>query len=79
MSTTPDEALQMVTDCKARESRLSEWGAEFVDSIRRQLERLLSAVDQIENGNERVVPKLLGFGSAEEYAAMLAAASKEQT
>ena len=39
MSTTPDEAMQMVTDCKARESRLSEWEAEFVDSIRRRLDR----------------------------------------
>jgi len=39
VSTNPDEALQMVADCEARESRLSDWEAEFVDSIRRQLER----------------------------------------
>ena len=36
---TPDEHLQMVADCEARESRLSEWEAGFIDSIRRQLER----------------------------------------
>ncbi len=39
MSTTTDEALQIVADCEARESRLTEWEGEFVDSIRRQLER----------------------------------------
>ena len=39
MSTTTDEALQMVADCDARESRLSEWEGQFIDSIRRQLER----------------------------------------
>ena len=38
MSTT-DEHLQMVTDCEARESRLSEWERDFIDSIRRQLDR----------------------------------------
>ena len=37
--TTTDEHLQMVTDCEARESRLSEWEAGFIDSIRRQLAR----------------------------------------
>ena len=35
--TTTDEHLQMVTDCEARESRLSEWEATFIDSIWRQL------------------------------------------
>ncbi len=38
MTTTTDEALQLVADCEARESRLSEWEAGFIDSIRRQLE-----------------------------------------
>ena len=37
--TTTDEALQMVADCEARESRLSEWEANFIDSIRHQLAR----------------------------------------
>lgn len=37
MTTTTDEALQLVADCEARESRLSEWEAGFIDSIRRQL------------------------------------------
>ena len=32
------EYLQLIADCEARESRLSEWEAGFIDSIRRQLE-----------------------------------------
>ena len=35
MDTT--EAAQMVADCEARESRLSDWDREFIDSINRQL------------------------------------------
>lgn len=35
----PDEYLQLVTDCEARESRLSEWEIGFLASIRDQLER----------------------------------------
>lgn len=37
--TTTDEALQMIADCEARESRLGEWEAAYIDSIRRQFER----------------------------------------
>lgn len=33
-----DEYLTLVEDCEARESRLTEWEASFLDSIRRQLE-----------------------------------------
>lgn len=33
----PDEHLQMVEDCEARESRLTDWERTFVDSIKRQL------------------------------------------
>jgi hypothetical protein len=33
------EHQQLVADCEARESRLTEWEATFIDSIRRQLER----------------------------------------
>ena len=32
------EALQLVEDCETRESRLSDWEREFIDSVRRQLE-----------------------------------------
>lgn len=38
MTTWTDEYLTLVDDCEKRESRLTEWQAEFIDSIRRQLE-----------------------------------------
>lgn len=31
------EQLQMIEDCEKRESRLSNWDANFIDSIGRQL------------------------------------------
>jgi hypothetical protein len=31
------EQLQMIEDCEARESRLSDWDVNFIDSIGRQL------------------------------------------
>lgn len=33
------EHPQMIEDCEARESRLSEWEAHFIDSIKAQLAR----------------------------------------
>ena len=33
-----DEYLQMIEDCEARESRITEWEAGFLDSIKRHLE-----------------------------------------
>ncbi len=38
MATWVDEYLTMVEDCEKRESRLTEWEAGFVDSIRHRLE-----------------------------------------
>jgi hypothetical protein len=35
--TDPTEHMTMAEDCEARESRLSEWDASFIDSIKRQL------------------------------------------
>lgn len=32
------EHMQLIEDCEARESRLDDWAANFIDSIRRQLE-----------------------------------------
>lgn len=32
------EQAQIIEDCETRESRLSHWEAQFIDSIRRQLE-----------------------------------------
>ena len=37
--TSPDEVSQMIADCEARESRLSEWEAGFIDSLSKQIER----------------------------------------
>jgi hypothetical protein len=41
MATWVDEYLAMVEDCEKRESRLTEWEAGFIDSIRSRLEREL--------------------------------------
>ena len=49
-----DEHLQMVADCEARESRLSDWERGFIDNIGDQLgrnarltERQASTLEQI--------------------------------
>jgi len=34
-----DEHLTMIDDCEKRESRLTEWEAGFIDSLRSQIER----------------------------------------
>ena len=33
-----NEHLRMIDDCEARESRLSKWDIQFLDSIRRKIE-----------------------------------------
>lgn len=33
-----DDTLQLIEDCEARESRLSDWDRTFIDSIKRQIE-----------------------------------------
>lgn len=33
-----DEHLEMIEDCEARESRLTEWECKFIDSIRNQID-----------------------------------------
>lgn len=42
-----DEHIEMITDCEARESRLTEWECKFIDSIR----------DQIESGQKLTSPQ----------------------
>ena len=39
MATWVDEYMTMVEDCEKRESKLTEWEAGFVDSIRHRLEK----------------------------------------
>lgn len=34
-----DDIAQMIEDCEARDSKLSEWEQQFIDSIGRQLAR----------------------------------------
>lgn len=36
--TWASEYLQLIEDCEARESRLSEWDGTFLDSIKKQIE-----------------------------------------
>lgn len=49
-----DEHEQMVADCEARESRLTEWEAGFIDSLRRRLDRGGSLTDQQAEALDRV-------------------------
>lgn len=37
MDTEHDEHVQMVQDCIARESKLSAWERDFIDSIEKQI------------------------------------------
>ena len=34
---SPTDAMQLVEDCESRESRLSDWEREFIDSLKAQL------------------------------------------
>lgn len=35
---TQEEHLQLISDCEARESKLSDWERNYIDSIKHQLE-----------------------------------------
>lgn len=39
MTASPDEILVLIEDCEERESRLTEWEASFIDSIKAQVQR----------------------------------------
>jgi ferritin-like metal-binding protein YciE len=56
-----DEYLTLLDDCEARESRLTEWEASFVDSLRSQIEagRRPSAkqIDALDNILEKATKK----------------------
>ena len=43
-----DEHHQMIEDCEARESRLSDWEREFLDSIKKHMETRALTVKQAE-------------------------------
>lgn len=55
--TSNEEALQMITDCEARESRLTEWEAGFIDSISKQLERGRSLTEKQDETLNRIWDK----------------------
>lgn len=61
MNTCNAEHQQLVEDCKARESRLTDWERGFIDSIERQLAsgRQLSQkqADTLDETWERVTSK----------------------
>ena len=54
---SPDEALQMIADCEARESRLTEWEQGFIDSLSKQLERGRSLTEKQEEILNRIWDK----------------------
>lgn len=39
MSNWSDEYMQLIEDCEARESKLSDWQRGFIDSLRKQIEQ----------------------------------------
>ena len=39
MADWTDEYLTMIEDCEARESKMTEWEQEFMDSLRKQIEK----------------------------------------
>ena len=41
-ATWQEEYIQMIDDCEDRESRLSEWDIEFLESIRNRVEQGIS-------------------------------------
>lgn len=48
-----DDPMQLVEDCEHRESRMSEWERDFIDSIKKQVEggkSLSEKQDSILNG-----------------------------
>lgn len=57
-----DEHEQMVADCEARESRLSDWEREFVDSLRTRIDAGKSLTGQQSDVLERVWNKATAKG-----------------
>ena len=55
--TSTDEALQMISDCEARESRLTEWEASFIDSLSKQLDRGRSLTEKQDETLNRIWDK----------------------
>ena len=60
--TTQDEVLQMISDCEARESRLSEWEAGFIDSINKQVEKDRSLTEKQDETLNRIWEKVTENG-----------------
>ena len=59
---SPDEALQMIADCEARESRLSEWEAGFIDSLSKQIERGRSLTEKQDETLNKIWDKVTENG-----------------
>ena len=60
--TTQEEALQMIADCEARESRLSEWEAGFIDSLSKQIERGRSLTEKQDETLNKIWDKVTENG-----------------
>ena len=60
--TTQAEALQMIADCEARESRLSEWEAGFIDSLSKQIERGRSLTEKQDETLNKIWDKVTENG-----------------
>ena len=60
--TTQAEALQMIADCEARKSRLSEWEAGFIDSLSKQIERGRSLTEKQDETLNKIWDKVTENG-----------------
>ena len=59
---SPDEALQMIADCEARESRLTEWEQGFIDSLSKQIERGRSLTEKQDETLNKIWDKVTENG-----------------
>lgn len=53
---------QMIRDCEARESRLTEWEASFIDSLQSQMAKGRPVTQKQEDTLERIWDKVTSKG-----------------
>ena len=56
---TPDEIEQMLADCEARESRLTDWERGFIDSIRNSFDVGRGLTEKQDDALERIWNKVM--------------------
>lgn len=57
-----DELMTLVEDCEIRESRMTEWEADFVESIRSRLEKERPLTERQQDTLERLWDRVTAHG-----------------